>query len=626
MLFVTRKSLAQGVLVNETGHVGLADSAAFSTHSRHTSEQAVPAQRECEQTSPVLLVDASGRRRSPNLAEVPVVTSIIKSPVRVVRHSPRSNTRNTSETSVIFEKSDDRINVTGHLDEGRKLKVASVPCVNLLNSNKRTKSSSKLLHPSPDSLDGEHLPADNFTRESSPGDRKVDQDSHDHMELKTQGVDISKAETQFKSFLGEEGYHVPPLSANLPASEVRQQLFDFSQSDGSQPGEEDEAMLASEEKDGLRQKKKKQKAARIVPSRYMEKAKVSRKVTEKAPKPVKKAIKPPAVSSKLKQQSVLHTHSDDSTLNLDIITPFAPHKAQQKVIVTSTPADGVVGDQPLTQMASAPTPILPQGIATAVKAHGGDAAARAIKKTVTRDKTKAQKGVRKSQLSSSLQGAQQTLSSRPPVAKKVHATPEDTDVSQCQLELQYTRVMQATFLYSRLKHSFAQKEKDAQAQIYSVWQEKEKLQREVANLEAELKMKRKIAELDQHLHLQLSGLKPIGSDMSKLILEYNRLAAALDTTLHVMSVSGVAFPDNHDELFAELDRSERLLGEIDELTKLKQQEIQTFAKEMDGLSKTVESEIQEQKRCGELLAAASALGTQERSLQAESLMNSSEEG
>ena len=68
--------------------------------------------------------------------------------------------------------------------------------------------------------------------------------------------------------------------------------------------------------------------------------------------------------------------------------------------MTSTPADGVVVNQPLTQMASAPTPILPQGIATAVKAHGGDAAARAIKKTVTRDKTKAQKGVRKSQLSS----------------------------------------------------------------------------------------------------------------------------------------------------------------------------------------------------------------------------------
>ena len=79
-------------------------------------------------------------------------------------------------------------------------------------------------------MGGEHLPADNFASESSPSDRMVAQDSHDHVELKTEGIDISKAETQFKSFLGEEGYHVPPLSANLPASEVRQQLFDFSQS------------------------------------------------------------------------------------------------------------------------------------------------------------------------------------------------------------------------------------------------------------------------------------------------------------------------------------------------------------------------------------------------------------
>ena len=36
-----------------------------------------------------------------------------------------------------------------------------------------------------------------------------------------------------------------------------------------------------------------------------------------------------------------------------------------------------------------------------------------------------------------------------------------------------------------------------------MWQEKEKLQREVANLELQLKMKKKIAELDQHIHLQV---------------------------------------------------------------------------------------------------------------------------
>ena len=45
--------------------------------------------------------------------------------------------------------------------------------------------------------------------------------------------------------------------------------------------------------------------------------------------------------------------------------------------------------------------------------------------------------------------------------------------------------------------------------------------------------------------LQMSGLKPIGSHMLKLILEYSKLAAALDTTRHHMSVNGVFLPDNH---------------------------------------------------------------------------------
>jgi len=120
--------------------------------------------------------------------------------------------------------------------------------------------------------------------------------------------------------------------------------------------------------------------------------------------------------------------------------------------------------------------------------------------------------------------------------------------------------------------------------------------------------------------LQMSGLKPIGSNMLKLILEFSKLAAALDTTRHHMSVNGVFIPANHDELFAVLDESERLLGEIDELTKQKQPKVHSFASEMEGLSKTVESEIQEQKRCGELLAAASTLSTQERSLQAQCIM------
>ena len=90
------------------------------------------------------MVDASGHHKSLDLVEVPVVTGIINSPVRVVCHSPRSVGRNRSglENSVMVERSDDRSKVTGNLESGRRVKVAGVPSVNLLNSSARNKDSS----------------------------------------------------------------------------------------------------------------------------------------------------------------------------------------------------------------------------------------------------------------------------------------------------------------------------------------------------------------------------------------------------------------------------------------------------------------------------------------------------
>jgi len=38
--------------------------------------------------------------------------------------------------------------------------------------------------------------------------------------------------------------------------------------------------------------------------------------------------------------------------------------------------------------------------------------------------------------------------------------------------------------------------------------------------------------------------------MLKLILEYSKLAAALDTTRHHMSVNGVSIPQNHGTMFS----------------------------------------------------------------------------
>ncbi|XP_020630373.1 uncharacterized protein LOC110067379 isoform X2 [Orbicella faveolata] len=576
-------------------------------------------ERESEQTSPVLMVDATGHHKSPDLAEVPVVTGIVNSPVRVVCHSPRSVGRERSglENPVVVQRSDNISDVTGHLEAGRRVKVAGVPSVNLLDSSARKKDLSPSLFNS-DSHFREQPHVENILDHGSLAD-----------EARMQPQQTSRPGAEFKSFLGEEGLPGPPLSSNVSTPQIKQQLFDFSLDSHSQAAHGEQSILStmSEEKQNSKLKKKKQKTARIVPSRYMDnKPKTTKKVTVKdVPLPSKKKVKASATPTPRSKDQSFVTHSNNSTLNLEDYTPFIRNTSQQTGIVTSTPADGMVGVEPPVHM-GAPTPILSQGIATYTRPHVGSGGTAAIKKT-SREKRKTQTGVSKKTIVKTTGSSQAGLlpdhvTAKPPVPNEAghSGTSEEGDISQRQLELQYSRVVQAAFLYSRLKHSFGQKEKDAQSQIYSVWQEKEKLQREVASLELQLKLKTKIAELDKQIQLQMSGLKPIGSHMLKLILEYSKLAAALDTTRHHMSVNGVFIPQNHAELFAVLDESERLLGEIDGLTKQNQHKIGSFAKEMDGLSKTVESEIQEQNRCGELLAAASTLSTQERSLQAQSIM------
>ena len=69
---------------------------------------------------------------------------------------------------------------------------------------------------------------DSLGSEHSIGKSPQNHQSHG-AEFRTEPKHASSETTaQFKSFLGEEGYHAPPLSSNLSASEIKQQLFDFS--------------------------------------------------------------------------------------------------------------------------------------------------------------------------------------------------------------------------------------------------------------------------------------------------------------------------------------------------------------------------------------------------------------
>jgi len=68
----------------------------------------------------------------------------------------------------------------------------------------------------------DNLASEHFTGEGPSNLEMHDTEGRKESKQKRETVD------QFKSFLGEEGYHAPPLSSNLSTSEIKQQLFDFS--------------------------------------------------------------------------------------------------------------------------------------------------------------------------------------------------------------------------------------------------------------------------------------------------------------------------------------------------------------------------------------------------------------
>ncbi|EDO42763.1 predicted protein [Nematostella vectensis] len=534
-------------------------------------------------SQPVILTDASSRHKTPEKREVPVVTSVVTSPVRVVCHSPRRDKGVTSNGT----------SVTGHTESARKVEVAGVQRINV-ERRKEANNWAAPLNISQDSLDSDdderHIP----TIAGSPVDphSKAIRVALDKNDKKNGVSDPPYDPQQYKSFMGEvdENQGGPVLAG---FNNVKQNLFDYSVADVSIASDTSKVSETGE-------KKKKKSKTRIVPSRYMSTSacqssamKVASKKTTSVQRKQKVSF---ASTSKTKNRS-LHDSS-----KLDITAPLQNPNARGNNIMTSTPAVGSIGiipGHPGGDLA-APTPILPP---QSVYNTGG---------LGYKDKTKKTQKIRAQPFDNI--AAEGTHPQEAPAGQG--------EVSQRQLELQYARLVQWIFLESKAKSSFAAQEKQAQSQLYSMWQENEKLRRGIAELELEVEAQQKMEELDKQLNLQQSGLEAVDVNLPKLKQEYPKLSNALDTTRHYMPVNGVLIPDSHGELLGALDESENLLGEIEALTRHQTNKVSNFSKEISTLDKITGTEVEEHSRCQELLAATLTLATQERSLQAQIIQSS----
>lgn len=95
--------------------------------------------------------------------------------------------------------------------------------------------------------------------------------------------------------------------------------------------------------------------------------------------------------------------------------------------------------------------------------------------------------------------------------------------------------------------------------MYSVWQEKEKLQREVANLELQLKMKTKIAELDKQIQLQVWRIHHL---LSLLVHEWLRAGFSMNVGTLVETNLAIVLPGFFAPLLATDDKREQVFPRL----------------------------------------------------------------
>lgn len=189
------------------------------------------------------------------------------------------------------------------------------------------------------------------------------------------------------------------------------------------------------------------------------------------------------------------------------------------------------------------------------------------------------------------------------------------------LDLQYARLLQMTYLHMKAKQTFDKQEEKAKAEIYGLWGINRKIEKEIEALTSAVNTMKLEMTIDQLLDMQMERSKPLSNKLSKMILKSSRLAEALMDTTHYLPTNYIIQPENEEKVLDALDESKRLLSEIHSLTRKYEPNIENLASTSEVLMKTVKTEVSEQARCSELLAACTTRLNHERSLQVQLLEN-----
>ncbi|OWF56173.1 uncharacterized protein LOC110450215 [Mizuhopecten yessoensis] len=202
--------------------------------------------------------------------------------------------------------------------------------------------------------------------------------------------------------------------------------------------------------------------------------------------------------------------------------------------------------------------------------------------------------------------------------RKQMTKPQQSKLTQGQMDLLYMRYTQWLYLYTKAKKSREEQEKREMAQLSSLHEEVEKLRKKKHDLDIRLERQKHLNLVDDQVDQQRQLLGPIVANLPKLCREYESLAHALDTTRHQIPTQGVYLPDDEDELQRKLEKelstSEQLLGELSVMIRQPVTTVTSMSKALAAMEKGVDAQTHELKHCTEIISATQSLTIQETSL------------
>lgn len=166
---------------------------------------------------------------------------------------------------------------------------------------------------------------------------------------------------------------------------------------------------------------------------------------------------------------------------------------------------------------------------------------------------------------------------KPSASKQKVETTNSKKALQIQLEIDYTKYIQACFLNSEARKGYKEQEKNVTKDLHSLWTLVEQRREEVSKAENELERLKQMLREDKFMDKTESELNSLIPKLPQVEEDFRKLCEALDTTMHQIPTKDIFLPDSEDDVLdgyegkmaSVLKESEMLLNEINDIMSTK---------------------------------------------------------